>query len=373
MPWLARMRAETPVWVNEQGARLVFRHADVRAVLADPGRFSSNLGRIMPFLGADKISGNLLWADPPAHRLLRTLVSQAFTPAAVAPLRGRITAIAADLLATIDDERFDLVDAFASPLPIIVIAELLGVSPGDRDFFRDCADRSLGLRIEPGTPQDELAAVVTEATKDLDAYLTEQIRHRRATPAEDLLTVLATGEVDGEPLREGQACVFATLLLTAGYVTTTLLIGNALLCLREAPGAEQELRAQRALVPAAIEEVLRMRPPVPQTLRLTNEDVVLGDVAVPANSLVALSLLSANHDEREFDQPERFDPRRDVGRHLAFGHGIHFCLGAPLARLETEIALNLLFDTFPRLHVEDGVVGHDTEFYGPKHLPVSAG
>ena len=366
LPWLTRMRAETPIWVDERGARHVFRHADVRAALVAPHQFSSDFGRAMPFLGPDKLSANLLWSDPPRHLPLRQLVNGAFTPAAIAPLRGRITDIATELVAAIPDGEFDFVDAFAYPLPITVIAELLGVSPADQAFFRDCADRSLGLRVEPGASQAELAALLGDATRDLDAYLGEQVRHRRAAPRDDLLTVL----IDGG-LNDGQVSAFATLFLTGGYVTTTLLIGNALLCLRDHPEVAAELRADRSLIRGAVEEVLRIRTPGACSHRLTNEEVELAGEVVPANTLVNLWLLSANQDNREFTDPERFDPRRDTGRGLAFGHGIHFCLGAPLARLETEIALNLLFDAFDDLQVGSDIVLHDAEFYGPRRLAVA--
>ncbi|HEY4019583.1 MAG TPA: cytochrome P450 [Pseudonocardiaceae bacterium] len=371
LPWLARMRVETPLWVDESGARHVFRHADVQAILADPRRFSSDFGRAMPFLGADKLSVSLMWLDPPAHRPLRQLVSRAFTPATIQGLRGRIEDTARELVSAMPEGEFDIAEALAYPLPIIVIAELLGVSPADWAFFRDCADRAFALRVEPGVPQDELAAMVTAATKDLDYYLADLVRQRRARPADDLLTVLISGEVDGARLNDAQVSAFASALLTAGYVTTTLLIGNALLCLRDHPAVADRLRADRSLIPAAIEEVLRMRPPIPHARRLTTEEVVIAGELVPANALVTLSVLSAHHDERQFTDPESFEPTRDAGRHLAFGHGIHFCLGAPLARLETEIALNLLFDEFAELRIGSDIVSHESEFYGPKRLPVS--
>jgi cytochrome P450 len=366
LPWLARMRAEAPVWADEQGAWHVFRHADAQAILADPRRFSSNFGRAMPFLGDDKLSANLSWADPPRHRPLRQLVNHAFTPAAVQGLRGCITDIATELVAGLPDGEFDLVEALTYPLPITVIAQLLGIDPADRAFFRDCADRSLGMRVEPGASQAELAAMVNEATKDLDGYLAEQVRYRRAQPGGDLLTALIAGG-----LNDGQVAAFATMLLTAGYVTTTLLIGNALLCLRDNPDVARQLRADRMLIPGAVEEVLRIRSSVVRAHRLTTEEVVVADAVVPANALVTVWLESANHDERQFTDPERFDPHRDAGRHLAFGHGIHFCLGAPFARLETEIALNALFDAFAELRVGTDIGYHESEFVGPRRLPVS--
>ncbi|HVV20553.1 MAG TPA: cytochrome P450 [Pseudonocardiaceae bacterium] len=371
LAWLARMRAERPHWVDANGGHHLFRYADVQQVLSDP-RFSSNIGRLMPFLDPDQLAENLVWTDPPAHRPLRGLVSQAFTPKTVARLRPRIADIAADLVTGLPDGEFDIVDALAYPLPLIVIAELLGVSPADRAFFKNRIDSSLGLRLDPALPPEELARIVADATKDLDAYLLAEVRRRREHPSDDLLGGLVAAELDGERLSDRRAAALATTLLTAGYVTTTLLLGNVLLCLRDNPDVERHLRADRSLVPGAIEEVLRCRPPAHQAYRIATENVpVAGDV-VPANGFVTISMLSANHDERQFPDPDRFDPRRDPNKHLSFGHGIHFCLGAPLARLEVDIALNRLFDELAELHVSDDITFHDTDFYGAKRMTVSA-
>lgn len=369
--WLARMRAERPHWADADGGHHVFRYADVQQVLSDR-RFSSNLGRVMPFLDPEKVAANLIWTDPPRHRQLRGLVSQAFTPKTVARLRPRIADIAAELITGLPDGEFDIVDAVAYPLPVTVIAELLGVSPADRAFFKDCTDRSLGLRVDPALSPEEMGRIVAEATKDLDAYLRAEVRRRRERPCDDLLSGLVAAELDGERLSGTKVAALASTLLTAGYVTTTLLLGNILLCLRDHPGAEQRLRADRSLVPGAIEEVLRCRPPVPQAYRIANEEVPLAGTVVPAGGLVTVSILSANHDERQFADADRFDPHRDPNKHLAFGHGIHFCLGAPLARLEAGIALNRLFDELAELRVGDDITFHDADFYGAKHMTVSA-
>jgi cytochrome P450 len=326
----------------------------------------------MPFLDPEKLAANLIWTDPPKHRQLRGLVNQAFTPKTVARLRPRVADIAAELITGLPNGDVDIVDALAYPLPVTVIAELLGVSPADRAFFKDCTDRSLGLRVDPALPPEEMGQIVTDATKDLDAYLLAEVRNRREHQSGDLLSDLVAAELDGERLSDTEIAALASTLLTAGYVTTTLLLGNVLLCLRDNPGVEQRLRADRSLVPGAIEEVLRCRPPVPQAYRIATEDVPVAGEVVPANGFVTISVLSANHDERQFEDPDRFDPHRDPNKHLAFGHGIHFCLGAPLARLEVGIALNRLFDELAELHVGDDITFHDTDFYGAKHMTVSA-
>lgn len=375
LTWLARMRAQQPHGADANGGHHVFRYAEAQQVLSDP-RFSSNLGRVMPFLDPEKLAANLIWTDPPRHRSLRGLVNQAFTPKTVARLRPRIADIATELITGLPDGEFDgefdVVDALAYPLPVTVIAELLGVSPADRAFFKDCTDRTLGLRVDPALPPERMGQIVTDATKDLDTYLLAEVRNRRQHPSDDLLSDLVAAELDGERLSDTEIAALAATLLTAGYVTTTLLLGNVLLCLRDNPDVEQRLRADRSLVPGAIEEVLRCRPPLPQAYRIATEDVPIAGELVPAGAFVMISMLSAHHDERQFDDPGRFDPHRDPNKHLAFGHGIHFCLGAPLARLEVSIALNRLFDELTELHVGDDITFHDTDFFGAKHLTVSA-
>jgi cytochrome P450 len=370
LAWLRDMRHERPLWQGPNGVYNVYRHDDVHAALADPARFSSNLGRVMPFIDPAKVSGNLTWTDPPAHRALRQLVGQAFTPRTIAALRPAITTCAGELAAATGDE-FDFVTEFASPLPITIIAQLLGVSPTDRDFFRDNAERSLGLRLTKDQTQEERAALVANATKDLDAYLLSHIHERRARPADDLLGKLTAAELDGRHLADMELVSFATLLLNAGFVTTTLLLANFLLCLREDASAESRLRDNRAAIPQAIEEALRHRPAIAQITRIANEGAEIGGVTIPENSFVGLSVMSANHDETQFTNPDQFDIDRNPGGHIAFGHGIHFCLGAPLARLEAEIAINALFDEYKKLEIS-GKPTYDGEsqFYGPKTLEI---
>jgi cytochrome P450 len=371
LAWARRMRAEQPLWTGPNGAAHVFRHADAQAVLADPTRFSSNLGAVMPFVDPDRLGGNLVWTDPPRHRALRQLVGPAFTPKAVAALRSRITEISRDLLAAAPAGEFDVVAQLAQPLSAVVVAELLGVPAADQPFFRDCTERFLGLRAHQDASIEELGRIVAAATADLDGYLATQISHRRADPGQDLLSRLIESEVDGVRLNDKELVSFASLLLTAGIITATLLLGNVLLCLRDNPADAARLRADRSLIPAAIEETLRLRPPVPAIYRITTEDVSIAGATIPARSFVIVSVLSAQRDERRFADPDRFVLDRADGRHLGFGQGIHFCLGAPLARLEVEIALNQLLDTFADLTISGDPVFHAAEFHGPQQLPVT--
>lgn len=375
LAWMERMRGAQPLWMDGYGRYHVFRYDDVQAVMSDPARFSSNIGRAVPYFAEERVSANLPWQDPPVHRRLRQLVSQAFTPKRVADLRPRIAEITHELIAAFPDDQFDFVEYLAYPLPVIVIAELLGISPADRAFFRGCADRFLGIgkEADEAPSQEEAAKIIADATKELDEYLIAEIRRRRhgQSPG-DLLAALTTAELDGERLTDVQVAVFAGLLLNAGHLTTTLLLGNTLLCLRDHPDVEARVRADRSLVPASLEEVLRYRPPLHQAIRITTEDVEIAAGRIPANAFVLPSVLSANHDERQFDDPEVFDIHRAASKHLSFGRGIHFCLGGPLARLEAEIAVNTLFDEFAELRISGNPVFHESRFYGAKQMMVSA-
>lgn len=370
LAWLERMRDEQPLWADERGVYHVFRYDDVQAVMSDPARFSSNIGRVMPGFDPEQVSANLSSQDPPEHRQLRQLVSQAFTPRTITGLRPRIAEITRELLDSAPGHEFDFVEHVAYPLPVTVIAELLGVSPGDQAFFRSCADAMLGRRDVTASAAEQ-AEALAEANKELQEYLSAEARRRRADGSGGLIGSLATAELDGHRLTDVQVATFAGLLLTAGHITITLLLGNALLCLRDTPGAEARLRRDRSAIPAAFEEALRLRPPFHRAVRVSTQDTEVAGGVIPAHRLVMASTLSANHDGRQFPDPERFDIDRYPNRHLGFGHGIHFCLGGPLARAETEVALNLLLDEFAELEVTGEPVFHDSEFFGPKQLTVS--
>ncbi|WP_067811304.1 cytochrome P450 [Actinomadura kijaniata] len=370
LAWMRRMRDEQPLWVDAANMHHVFRYADVQAVMSDPARFSSNIGRILPGHDPEQISANLPWLDPPDHRRLRQLVSQAFAPKTVVGLRPRITEIAAGLLAAVPDGEFDFVERVAYPLPVIVVAELLGLPPADRAFFRDCADRLLGVG-DAGSAEAGSAAIA-EANRELREYLTAEAGRQRGSRSDGLIAALTAAELDGQRLSDVQVATIAGLLLTAGHITTTMVLGNALLCLRDNPEAEARTRADRSLVPAALEEVVRQRPPFPRVVRVSTQDVAIAGGVIPAQRLVVASTLSANHDERQFPDPERFDIDRHPNRHIGFGHGIHFCLGAPLARAETQIMLDLLFDEFAELRVVGEPVHNESEYFGTRKMTVFA-
>ena len=373
LAWLATMRDEHPVWRDRYGLWHVFRHSDVEAILRDPDTFSSDTARLVP-AAAPVRRGMLTQIDPPEHRSLRRLVSATFTPRTVAGLEPRIRSLTGELLDAAG-ERFDLVDALAFPLPVIVIAELLGLPAEDRPLFRTWADGLFNMQV--GDPSDpEVGRMVADAMRDILGYFGEACRTRRAEPRDDLISALVTTEVDGRILDDEEAANFSMLLLLAGHVTTTVLLGNAVRTFDENPGVWDELRADPTVIPGAIEEVLRLRSPFMQVGRSTWRAVEVGGVELPADALVLPWLLSANRDPRAHREPDRFDLHRGLGggAQLAFGHGVHFCLGAPLARLEGRVALEELTGRYRRLDVDHAVaVRHFPQgVLGTRELPVIA-
>lgn len=334
----------------------VYRHADVVAVLSDHERFSAEIGRIIPDYPTEAFDGDLTQMDPPRHRQLRAIASRAFTPKVVADLEPRIRELTTELLDGVAGrDGFEFVETLAHPLPVIVIADLLGIPKSDLGLFRTWTDMAVDPPIEFSLGDEEGMKQFGEGYQDMSAMITDHLREhiddRRANPREDLLTRLVHAEVEGQHLSEIQLTNFVMLLFIAGHITTTMLLGNTILCLDSDPGAFAEVRADRSLVPSAIEEALRLLSPVTQIPRVTTVDVELGGVTVPKDSMLMLWVSAAGRDPRQFPEPHRYDPRRDPNAHLAFGRGIHFCMGAPLARLEGRIALNLLFDRYPRLRV----------------------
>jgi cytochrome P450 len=357
--WLEAGRARGQVHFDDrQQCWHVLGHPEARTVLSDPGAFSSDLTPLQP--AQDDFAlfqrGNFVRMDPPQHRKLRTLVSQAFTPKVVADLEPRIAELTTQLLEQVPDE-FDLIDALAYPLPVIVIAELLGVPTADRVLFRTWADVLLSQDVDREQSLveagEQAMAAVAPTLREMNAYFLDHIRLRRAHPGADLTSKLVWAEVDGERLTDEEIVGFVGLLLIAGHITTTATLGNSLLCFRDAPDAVAEVRADSTLLPAAIEEVLRVRTPFPRLARLTTTDAEVGGVRIPAGSVVMPWLTAANRDERVFPEPHRFDIRRAPNPHLSFGHGIHFCLGAPLARLEARVALRLMLERYVDIEVAD--------------------
>ena len=354
LPWLREMRDENPVWRDVHGVWHVFRYADAARVISDPQLFSSDTTRVIPAAQRFR-AGNLLLTDPPRHHHLRRLVGAAFSPKVVTGLVPRIAEVTHELLdATGGAPEFDLVSALAYPLPVTVIAELLGLPVSDRELFRTWADKLFTLDVvDPNDP--EFAQKLDEATADMLAYLHEHCVDRRDHPRDDLISRLVTVEADGQRLTDEEVVNFSLVLLLAGHVTTTALLGNTVLCLDAHPEVWAELHADRSLVEATLQEVLRYRSPFTRVVRVTMAETELGGQVIPADAIVSPWLLSANRDEREFPDPDRFDIHRSPRHHLAFGYGIHFCIGQLLARVEARVAVGVLLDRYAEIHLAPGV------------------
>jgi cytochrome P450 len=343
------------------GMWMLTRYRDVHDVLRDP-RFSveriraplvrDNLDRMPEFL-RQSAQGlrSMLIMDPPDHTRVRKLVNKAFTPKRIAALRGHIEALVRTLL----DEaaargRFDVIHDLAEPLPAIVIAELLGVPPEDHRQFREW---SSGLIAGAASPSAEARETATAAGRRLFAYLADTIADRRRAPREDLISAMIQAQEERDALTDAELLATSNLLLLAGHETTTNLIGNGMLALLREPDEWRRLCADPSLVPTAVEELLRFDGPVQATLRVALEDVAIDEHTIPAGALVLVSIGAANHDPAVFAEPDALDLARDPNPHLAFGFGTHFCLGAPLARLEAQLAFEALARRFPKLALVD--------------------
>ena len=353
LSYFERMRAKAPVTpvTMPEGNRawVITGYDEVRAALADP-RLNKDWMKLVPEdWTPDPVIGylnvHLLNMDPPNHTRLRKLVNKAFTARRVAGLRPRIAAITSSLLdamASASADEVDLIEAFAFPLPITVICELIGIPAADQDEFKSWSHAVVSSVVS----QEELYS----AGLAMYQYFTKLVDAKRKEPADDLLSALITARDEGDSLDERELMAMLFLLLVAGHETTTNLIASGTLALLTHPAELARLQADPSLLPGAVEELLRFVNPVNHaTERFTLEPTEIAGVTIPAREWIVCATSSANHDPARFTEPGRLDLSRDAGGHLAFGHGIHFCLGAPLARLEGEIAFGALLARFPDL------------------------
>ncbi|QFU89022.1 cytochrome P450 [Amycolatopsis sp. YIM 10] len=357
--WLrGRVPERSVSYDPKKGMWNVYGYRDVVQVLSDPATYSSETFRLLPER-KEFTEGSIISMDPPLHQKLRKLVSHAFTPKVIADLEPRIAELTHELLdrAEAAGDRIDLVADLAYPLPVIVIAELLGVPAEDRDLFKQWVDKLLERSgefslTEQSEEQEKAMETTMEQVGHLVDYLGEHAAERRRKPRGDLLTKLVEAEVDGVRLTDREVVNFANVLLIAGHITTTMLLGNTVLCLDEHPGEKAKVLTDRELVPSAIEESLRFLSPFAVTARVTNVDAELGGTVIEAEQMVLTWLAAANRDPAHFTDPGVFDVTREPNKQIAFGRGIHFCIGAPLARLEGRVALNILLDRFPGLRTD---------------------
>jgi cytochrome P450 len=354
-PMYHRLRAEDPVHHSPLGFWVLTRYADVLAMLRD-GRLikepiaafvAARFGvAVPPGLGL-----SMLDRDPPDHTRLRGLVSKAFTPRALERLRPEIQQIVDGLL---DEVRargsMDLIEEFAYPLPVRVICEMLGVPVKDHERFKawglDIARGLDAIMLPPDSPVGQRSVSGRRALAD---YFRELIAERRAAPRDDMLSALIVAEEAGDTLNEEELLATCILLLVAGHETTVNLIGNGTLALLRHPAELRKLRDNPGLIGTAVEELLRFDGPVQRTARIPSEDITIGGQTIGKGELVMPFLGAADRDPTQFPDPDRLDITRADNRHIAFGMGIHFCLGAPLARMEGQIAINTLLARLPKL------------------------
>jgi cytochrome P450 len=399
-PFYEEMRREAPVYrIPSSGFYTVSRYRDVMRVLKDPEVFSSSAMRLMMMsamtggiqnmpLDLDQIrterekvakqlsfdpamfltAQSVISSDPPQHKKLRSIVNRGFAPRRIAALEPRVREIARGLLDRMlsgESGSFDLVRDYSIPLPVQVIAELIGVDAEKREDFKRWSDTVVSAASGSAAGPQEMIATFGEFT----AYFTEVIERRRVEPAEDLISALIRAE-QGDALSPVEVIMFAILLLVAGNETTTNLIGNGTRALLDHPDQLEKVRANPTLIPAFVEEALRYDSPVQVLFRQAKQDVEVAGTKIPKGSIVLPIFASANRDDDQFPEASRFDITRNPQGHVAFGFGIHFCLGSSLARLEAKVAFEELLSRITRLEQIDSDIEYVDSFLlrGPKNL-----
>ncbi|MGE7823750.1 cytochrome P450 family protein [Paenibacillus sp. NPDC093718] len=329
---------------------LISNYEEAVEALKD-GRFSKDVAKAMGQEQTSVFSTNMLFSDPPDHKRLRGLVQKGFTPQRIADMRGHIQEIADNLLDAVSTkDSIHLIDEYAFKLPIIVISEILGVPTEDQDKFRVWSNSIIGASNQ------EMNEQVVQHMNEFIAYLKDWFAKVREQPGDDMISQLVIAENEGDRLSEQELYGVVTLMIIAGHETTVNLIGNGVLALLEHPEQRKLLQEQPELIHGAIEEMLRYNGPVEfSTSRWAAEDMDFHGVHMKKGDLVVIALNSANRDASQFEKPDIFDITREKSQHLAFGKGIHLCLGAPLARLEGEIAINTLLRRYPHFELQRGI------------------
>ena len=377
-PTYHRLRAEDPVHHSPLGFWVLTRYEDVSSVLRDPRFIKEPLAALVAArFGADVPRGlgrSMLDRDPPDHTRLRSLVSKAFTPRVVEGLRPRIQQIVDGLVARAQAAgSMDLIEEFAYPIPVNVICEMMGVPVADHERFKgwslDIARGLDSILLPPDSDVPRRSAAARHAISD---YFRQLIAARRASPRGDLLSALIAAEEAGDKLNEEELIATCILLLIAGHETTVNLIGNGVLALLRHPDELHRLRQTPALIASAVEELLRYDGPVQRTARVAGDDVTIGGRTIRRGDMVMPFIGAADRDPAQFADPDRLDLGRADNRHIAFGWGIHFCLGAPLARVEGQIAIDTLVRRLPRLALvaEHAEYRQSLTLRGLKTLPV---
>ena len=378
------LREHDPVhWNEKYRAWFIHRYDDVLDALRDPRFSSERIGAAYDRLTEEQKAERqptydilmdwLVFRDPPDHTRLRRLVSRAFTPRAVEAWRERVTGVVDDLIEGLSvRDRFDLIEDFAYPIPAVVIAEMMGVPPDDRDRFKDWSDDVMILVFGARGVGDRRARA-QQGLVELAAYLGELVAHYRQHPADNIISNLVEASEGEDSLEDPEIVANCVLFLFGGHETTTNLIGNGIRVLLNHPDQLQKLRDDLSLIKPAVEEILRFDGPSKMEVRTLADPVEMGGKTLPAGDMVYLVQHAANRDPDAFDQPDQFDIARDPNNHIGFGFGLHFCLGASVARLEGTIALEALVRRLPNLEL-----GPEPEVWVPtmlsrglEHLPVS--
>jgi cytochrome P450 len=373
-PYLKWLRENDPIhWNDAIGGWVVTRYDDIVVTMKETGTYSNEgrLGRAVDYLPAEAKAQltafqdhyrtkGLLHSDPPDHTRLRALVQKAFSPRIIELMRPRIQDIVNDLLDKVEaDGSMEVIQQLAFALPVTVLADIMGAPQSDRALFQRWANLLLAFQ-GVNKPDFEVLKEAQTALVEARQYLTQLIARRRVDPGPDLLSQLVAVESEGERLTQDELINTCITLLVAGHETTTSLIGNGLLLLLQHKDQWELVRNDRSLLPAAIEEILRFESPVARQPRVIRRDAVLGGVRLQAGQMLFQMLNSGNRDSSHFDDPDVFDIRRNKNRHIAFGYGIHFCIGAPLSRAEGYILFDTIMRRLPNIRLRDATADWDS-------------